>query len=102
MPQHVVTVEAEDAAPARIVEATETLLADRVHDLVVRIALPEGDGRRAWLEEQFGPDPRVLVGPPRPALDEFPASSFHVTLPAGGPGSPAAWCTGCAASSAPR
>ena len=83
VPQHVVTVEAEDAPAARIVEATETLLADRVHDLVVRIALPEGDERRAWLQDQFGPDPRVLVGPPRAALDEFPASSFHVTLPAG-------------------
>ena len=83
VPQYVVTVEAEDAAPARIGETVGTLLADRVHDLVVRIALPEGDGRRAWLEEQFGPDPRVLVGPRRPALDEFPASSFHVTLPAG-------------------
>ena len=83
VPQYVVTVEAEDAPAARIAEATETLLADRVHDLVVRIGLPEGDERRAWLQDQLGPDPRVLVGPPRAALDEFPASSFHVTLPAG-------------------
>ena len=34
------------------------------------------------LREEFGRDPRVRVAPEHSALDEFPASAFHVTLPA--------------------
>ena len=42
-----------------------------------------GEERLALLREEFGPDPRVRVGSARSALDEFPATPFHVTLPAG-------------------
>ena len=83
-PQYVVTVEAGDVPADPIARTVMKLLADRVHDLVVRIALPPGAGgdRLALLRETFDPDPRVCVGPARSALDEFPTASFHVTLPA--------------------
>ena len=59
------------------------MLCGPMHDLVVRLELPEGHAGRAWLERHLGPDPRVRVAPSRSALEEFPASPFHVTLPAG-------------------
>ena len=83
VPQYVVTIEAADLATDRILETTERVLADRVHDLVIRIEMREDDERLVWLGHQFGPDPRVRVGPMNSALDEFPSSAFHVTLPAG-------------------
>ena len=87
VPRFVVTLEAGDAPVERIVEGVETVLADRVPDLVLRIELPaagaEGDARREWLDDRFGPDPRVRVGPVAAALDVHPATPFHVTLPAG-------------------
>lgn len=88
------------------------MLAGSMHDLVVRLELPQGRANganrtecagevgdadhpggtertahraREWLECHLGKDPRVRVAPPRPALAEFPASPFHVTLPAGRP-----------------
>ena len=84
-PQCVVTVEARDLPAASIAETVMKLLADRLHDVVVRIAIPPGGDadRLALLRETFDPDPRVRVGPARSALAEFPAASFHVTLPAG-------------------
>ena len=83
VPRFVVTVKAEDASAERIAEAVETVLADRMSDLVVRIELPTEDARREWLRDRFGPDPRVRVGPRAAALAEFPAAPFHVALPAG-------------------
>ena len=83
VPQFVVTIETADVAADRIAQTTETVLADPVHDLLVRIELPEGDHRLAFLEDQFGPDPRVRVRPLASALDEFPATPFHVAVRAG-------------------
>lgn len=84
VPQYVVTVEAGPWPAEQVAEATRNVLADRVHDLVARIEIDEGgDGERLErLRCEFGPDPRVRVAPDRSALDEFPASPFHVTLPA--------------------
>ena len=85
VPRYTVTIEAERLPADPIKRATARILADRVHDLVVRIDLHGSDDgeRLAQLREEFGPDPRVRVGPARSALDEFPATPFHVTLPAG-------------------
>ena len=88
VPQYVVTVDADRLPACRVIRTVEAILADRVHDLVVRIEAPPSPGpttgedeRLALLQDAFGPDPRVRVDPARGALDEFPASAFHVTLP---------------------
>ena len=84
VPQYVVTVASAAELPADSILATvEAILADRVHDLVVRVELPEEDARRGWLADQLGPDPRVRIAPPGTALDDFPAASFHVAIPGG-------------------
>ena len=90
VPRHVVTLEAGDVPVARAAAAVEALLCDPAGDLALRVELPAGrsGGGAAWLEERFGADPRVGVAPERPGLDEFPASPFHVTLPAGAPFGP--------------
>ena len=84
VPQYVVTVEAGPCPAEQVAEVAGDILADRVHDLVVRIEMDgSGDGERLeYLRHEFGPDPRVRVAPARSALDEFPAAPFHVTLPA--------------------
>ena len=83
VPQYVVTMRGDGLSADRLLEAVERVLCGPMHDLVVRLELPEGHAGRAWLERHLGPDPRVRVAPSRSALEEFPASAFHVTLPAG-------------------
>ena len=85
VPRHVVTLEAGEVPAARVAASVEVLLADPAGDLVVRVELSTGRGGDglARLVERFGQDPRVGVAADRPALDAFPASPFHVTLPAG-------------------
>lgn len=85
VPQYVVTINAGSIPAGRVIDTTATILADRVHDLVVRIETPAsgGDDRLVQLREAFDPDPRVYVAPTRSALDEFPAAAFHVSLSAG-------------------
>ena len=84
VPQYVVSIDAGHHQADRIITTTVTILADREHDLVVRINTPASgtDERLAWLREAFDPDPRVRVAPAGSALDEFPAAPFHVALPA--------------------
>ena len=84
VPSHVVSLDARAAPVERILEATEALLSDPRGDLVVRIEL-EADRHtdRARLEDLLGEEPRVQVAPRRAALDAFPASPFHVRVPAG-------------------
>ena len=85
VPRHVVSVDAGHAPAERTAEVAERLLADAAGDLVVRIQLRAGcsERDRAWLDEYFGPDPKVRVAPERPALEAFPVSPFHVAVPAG-------------------
>ena len=83
VPQYVVTVRGDGLSADRLLEAVERVLCGPMHDLVVRLELPEDHADRVWLERHLGPDPRVRVAPSRSALEEFPASAFHVTLPAG-------------------
>ena len=83
VPQHVVSVAADRVPADLVVETVLDVLADREHDLVVRVETlaDRGDGSEL-LRETFGPDPRVLVGSRGSALDEFPEAPFHVELPA--------------------
>ncbi len=85
VPQYVVTMRGDALSAERLLGSVERVLAGSMHDLVVRLELPGDHPGREWLERHLGPDPRVRVAPSRPALEEFPASPFHVTLPAGKP-----------------
>ncbi len=84
VPQTVVTIEAGHHPAGQVIRSVGTILADRVHDLVVRIETLEcdDDDRQAWIEYEFGSDPRVRVATAGNALDEFPTTSFHVRIPA--------------------
>ena len=84
VPRYVVTLETARCPVEQVAEATRNILADREHDLVVRIEIEgsEDAEQLVWLHDAFDPDPRVRVAPGRPALDEFPAAPFHVRLPA--------------------
>lgn len=87
VPQFVVTVSQEglpaDGIPAdRLFEAAVLILADRAHDLVVRIEIGEDDAGFGWLQQQLGPDPRVRLGTAGLAGDEFPVAAFQVVVPA--------------------
>ncbi len=84
VPQYVVTIDGRDCPSEQVIGTVANILADRVHDLVVRIKTPasDDDELRARLRDEFGPDPRVRIGPNCSALDEFPAAAFHIALPA--------------------
>ncbi len=84
VPQYVVTIDAGRRPIEQIIKTAVNILADRAHDLVVRIETHASDDheRLTLLQDEFGADPRVRIGPTRFALDEFPVSPFHVTLPA--------------------
>ena len=83
VPRHVVTLEAGVAPAEHLLEATRELLADPAGDLVVRIEASVGYAGLGQVEERFGSDPRVSVVLGGAALDAFPVSPFHVTVPAG-------------------
>ena len=81
VPQYVVTIRG-DQPLAQTLHLAEQILADPVHDLVVRIELPDQTSADdlTWIENALGSDPRVRVAPTRSALDEFRASPFHIDL----------------------
>lgn len=81
VPRYVVTVRG-DQPPARTLQLAERVLADPVHDLVVRIELPDQTrvDDLTWIENALGSDPRVRIAPIRCALDEFRASPLHIDL----------------------
>ena len=86
VPRVVVTIDGRRGSTDRLLETVMAILADREHDLVVRIEgiearTKDDDGRMEWLRETFGPDPRVRTGSTGSALDDHPVSPFHVTLP---------------------
>lgn len=81
VPEYVVTIRTEGASQERILDLAEAILGGPIHDLVVRIEVSgrENDGL-AWLASRLQGDPRVRVGGAQSALDEFPASPFHVLV----------------------
>lgn len=84
MPSYVVTIiDAGNLPVQHVIGIVTKILADRAHDLVVRVEIRacEGD-RTARLRDVLGRDPRVRIAPPCSALDEFPEAQFHVVLPA--------------------
>ena len=85
VPRYAVTVEAGDAPEAQVLETARTLLADPAGDLAVRIEMPpgRGDGAPEGVETALRPDPRVQVARAGTALDAFPVSPFHLSVPAG-------------------
>ena len=83
VPQYAVTVQAGYMPAETIFDVVERILADRVHDLVVMIEDRADDEGYEWLRRQLEPDSRVRFGPVHNVLDEFPVSSFHVTVPPG-------------------
>ena len=84
VPRYVVTIDVGRCPVHQVIRAAGNILTDPVYDLVVRIEMnaDDDDERFVWLRAEFGTDPRVRVAPGRNALDGFPASAFHVTLPA--------------------
>ncbi len=85
VPQYVVTLHAGCRPPDEVVRAVVDILADRIHDLVVRIETPPGYDERSmqYFREMFVPDARVRLDSTRSILEDFPASPFHVTIPSG-------------------
>ena len=83
VPEYVVTIRPAGEPPERILEVAEKALGDSIHDLVVRVESRgcEDDGL-AWLASHLQGDPRVHLGGGQSALDEFPASPFHVVVEA--------------------
>ena len=85
VPMHVGTVYAWGVPRKRTQAAVQALLADPLGDVAVRIETDAGSTQDlAWLHDCFGQDPRVTVAPERSALDAFPASPFHLRVPAAG------------------
>lgn len=97
VPRCVVTIDARNATTTQVIETAEHILADRCHDLIVRIETSpshdEQDGEiLECLRYEFDPDPRVIVCTPvsdqqslercYSALDDFPTAAFHISLSA--------------------
>ena len=85
VPKYAVSVDCENRSADEALAAVMDILADGESDMAVRIESGgEEDAERGeWLEEAFGPDPRVRLSPAGgSALDDFPASPFHIRLPA--------------------
>ena len=82
VPQFVVTVEPGHAGEEEILATVEKVLASEVRDLVVWIEERPAE-RFDRLRRLLVPDPRVSVGPAGGAADAWPATAFHVTVPAG-------------------
>ena len=84
VPRTVVTVQAAAAAPETVAGTVDALLADRDHDLAIRIAIPPGPDA-AGLAARFRSRANVRVAAAASTLDDYPVSPFHVELPAGAP-----------------
>lgn len=85
VPQYAVSIEdRENRSVDETLAAVISILADGESDMAVRIETAGEDAERGeWLDESFGPDPRVRASPAgRSALDDFPATPFHIKIPA--------------------
>jgi len=95
VPQYVVAVDVrEGVSPRSVTTLVERLLADPVHDLIVRVEFrgshgPSGERALEYLHNQFDDEPRAVVRhvdaadrKVKSALDEFPTAAFHIEFPA--------------------
>ena len=84
VPRYVVTVPVGEETARQVTATVDAILADPETDLVVRVVFRRGAGTRevARLRERFDGDPRTRIGSRRSALDQFPATPFHLTVPA--------------------
>lgn len=84
VPEYVVTVRSGQETRDRVLAVTEAILGGEIHDLVVRIEMPlYRDDDVAWIASRLKDDPRVRLAESQSALDQFPASPFHVVVDAG-------------------
>ncbi|MDE0421602.1 MAG: glycosyltransferase [Gammaproteobacteria bacterium] len=84
VPEYVVTIRAEGATHERVLDLAEEILGGAIHDLAVRIEMRGwGDDGLPWLASHLERDPRVCLVGAESALDQFPASPFHVIVEAG-------------------
>ena len=81
VPRVVVTVPAGDVAATDVERVVESVLRNRFHDLVVALVVPDSHPDRLWLRRQFGPDPRVRVGPDLDGEALFPNAALRLLLP---------------------
>lgn len=83
VPRFVVTLAVSDEPCAQIAQAAKRALAGTA-DLAVRIDLgADRAGDAVHLRQQLESDPRLRFAACRDPLEEFPASPFHIRLPAG-------------------
>ena len=78
IPQVLVVVSTDGYDEDAIIETTEMVLANRVHDLTIAIEIPSDDEVAGSLRRQFELDPRVMLHEPGAAL---PAASIYVMIP---------------------
>ena len=82
VPRYVVTVRVAEEPVEQVAGCVEHILGDTEFDLVVRVEIPVSrPDDAAWLRDWLGGDSRVRIGPLQTALDDFPASPYHVNLP---------------------
>ena len=84
VPMYVATFDAPHSPVDNLISAVERILADRARDLVVRIqtrAIHDCDDLER-LRNEFALEPRVRLTSAPCALDEFPTSPFHISIPA--------------------
>ena len=82
VPQYVVSIDCEGRSADEALAAVANILADGESDLAIRIESRSQDVERdEWIADAFGSDPRVRLAIGR-ALADFPASPFHIRIPA--------------------
>ena len=83
VPRYVVTVPVGDEKMEQVAETVDAVLADPETDLAVRVEFRRSDRARdvACLQDRFSGNPRTQIAPSRCALDQLPASPFHLTVP---------------------
>lgn len=82
VPRVVVRVDASGTDGRSVGACVGSVLASDMHDLVVQLVLPPDHGDAVWLERQYGPDPRVDVGPDLDPARDRGFSPVVIELPA--------------------
>ena len=84
VPKYTVTVTATTGMAQEACETARRLLRDHGSDLVILLDIPQGNRAADWLDREFRSDPRVRFSTRTAgAHEEFPATPFHIRIPAG-------------------